>query len=100
MRRSSVHIPLPAVYPNGSSTSSSARRLVAVSDQLRRLARRSWRRPLASFSLGIGGSALAIAHGNPIGAGIALASGLLGLKRQADPASAYLFQAQQGLSRP
>jgi hypothetical protein len=76
--------------------------LADTADQLRRLARRSWRRPLASFSLGIGGSALALAHGNPIGAGLALAGGLLGLKRQADPASAYayLFHAQEGLSRP
>ena len=50
----------------------------------------------SSFGLGIGGSAVALAVGNPVGAGLAFASGLLGLKRQADPASGYtyLFQVQ------
>ena len=75
--------------------------LADAADQLRRIARKSWRRPLATFGLGIAGSAVSIAHGNPIGAGLGAASALLGLRRQSDPASAYtyLFQAQQHLSR-
>jgi Na+-driven multidrug efflux pump len=59
--------------------------------------RKAWRRPLAGFSLGIGGAAVALSVANPIGAAIGFASALLGLKRQADPASAdtYLFRAEQ-----
>lgn len=74
--------------------------LADTADQLRRLARTSWRRPLATFGLGIAGSATALVHGNPIGAGLSAAAALLGLRRQADPASAYtyLFQAQDRLS--
>ena len=74
--------------------------LADMADELRRLARASWRRPLATFGLGIAGSAVTLAFGNPIGAGISAAAALLGLRRQADPASAYtyLFQAQQHLS--
>lgn len=69
-------------------------------DQLRRLARTSWRRPLATFGLGIAGSAVSLASGNLLGAGLAAGSSLLGLRRQADPASAYsyLFRAQDRLS--
>lgn len=75
--------------------------LADTADQLRRLARTSWRRPLASFGLGIAGSAVTLAYGNPIGAGLTAAGALLGLRRQADPASAYtyLFRAQDHLSR-
>ncbi len=74
--------------------------LADAADELRRLARTSWRRPLATFGLGIAGSAVTLAYGNPIGAGLTAAGALLGLRRQADPASAYtyLFQAQQHLS--
>jgi hypothetical protein len=74
--------------------------LADTADQLRRLARRAWRRPLATFGLGIAGSAVSIAHGNPVGAGLSAAAALLGLHRQSDPASAYayLFQAQHQLS--
>jgi hypothetical protein len=74
--------------------------LADTADQLRRLARTSWRRPLATFGLGIAGSAVALASGNPIGAGLTAAGALLGLRRQADPASAYtyLFRAQDRLS--
>jgi hypothetical protein len=71
-----------------------ADRREALSDsaaELGRHARKAWRRPMASFSLGIAGSAVAVATGNPVGAGIAFASGLLGLKRQADPASVYTY---------
>ncbi len=75
--------------------------LADAADQLRRLARKSWRRPLATFGLGIAGSAVAVAVGNPIGAGITAAGALMGLQRRADPASAYtyLFSAQRHLSR-
>jgi hypothetical protein len=74
--------------------------LADTADQLRRLARTSWRRPLATFGLGIAGSAVTLAAGNPLGAGLAAASALLGLRRQADPASAYfyLFRVQDRLS--
>lgn len=77
-----------------------ADRREALSDAASELsghARRAWRRPMASFSLGVGGAAVAVTMGNPIGAGIAFASALLGLKRQADPGSVYtyLFSAQR-----
>ncbi|MFC3690253.1 hypothetical protein [Aquipuribacter hungaricus] len=74
--------------------------LADTADQLRRLARTSWRRPLATFGLGIAGSAVSLAAGNLPAAGITAAGALLGLRRQADPASAYsyLFQAQERLS--
>jgi hypothetical protein len=76
--------------------------LADTADQLRRLARTSWRRPLATLGLGIAGSAVALATGNPISAGLTAAGALLGLRRQADPASAYtyLFRAERQLSRP
>lgn len=69
-------------------------------DQLRRLARTAWRRPLATFGLGIAGGAVSLAHGNPIGAGLSAAAAVVGLRRQADPSSAYayLFRAQDRLS--
>jgi len=74
--------------------------LADTADQLRRLARTSWRRPLATFGLGIAGSAVSLAAGNPVAAGLAAAGAFLGLRRQADPSSAYsyLFQAQDHLS--
>ena len=69
-------------------------------DQLRRLARTAWRRPLATFGLGIAGGAVSLVYGNPIGAGLSAAAAVVGLRRQADPASAYayLFRAQNHLS--
>lgn len=75
--------------------------LADTADELRRLARTSWRRPLATFGLGIAGSAIALGSGNPAGAGLTAASALLGVRRRADPASAYtyLFRAQEQLSR-
>jgi len=75
--------------------------IVDAADELRRLARKAWRRPLASFGLGIAGSAVALSLGNPIGAGISASAALLGLQRRADPATAYsyLFQVQERLSR-
>ena len=74
--------------------------LADAAGELQRLARASWRRPLATFGLGIAGSAVTLAFGNPIGAGLTAAGALLGLRRQADPASAYtyLFRAQHSLS--
>lgn len=71
-----------------------ADRREALSDaavELNRHARKAWRRQMASFGLGIGGSAVALVAGNPVGAGLAFASGFLGLKRQADPASVYTY---------
>ncbi len=75
--------------------------LADTADELRRLARKSWRRPLASFGLGIAGSAVSLVSGNPIGAALGVASALLGLRRQADPGSVYtyLFRAQDRLTR-
>ncbi|MFD5248431.1 hypothetical protein ACFWIW_28085 [Amycolatopsis sp. NPDC058340] len=75
--------------------------LADAAEELRRLARKSWRRPLASFGLGIAGSAITLASGNPIGAALGAASAFLGLRRQADPGSAYtyLFRAQDRLAR-
>lgn len=74
--------------------------LADTADQLRRLARTSWRRPLATFGLAIAGSAVTLVQGNPVGAGLRSAGALLGLQRRADPASAYtyLFRAQDHLS--
>jgi len=46
--------------------------LADAADQLSRLARTAWRRPLATFGLGIAGGALSLASGNPIGAGLAV----------------------------
>jgi len=55
---------------------------------------------MASFSLGIAGVAVALSVGNLPGAAIAAAGGLLGIKRQADPgtAYAYLFNAERDLA--
>ena len=74
--------------------------LADAADDLRRLTRKSWRRPLPTFGLGLAGSAVTLASGNSIGAGITVASALLGLRWQAEPGSAYtyLFQAQAQLS--
>lgn len=71
--------------------------LADAAAELTKHARTAWRRPMASFSLGIGGAAVALVVGNVPGAGLAFASGLLGLKRQADPSSVYtyLFSAQR-----
>lgn len=68
--------------------------------ELRRLARTAWRRPLATFGLGIAGSAVSLAHGNPFAAGLSAAAAVVGLRRQADPSSAYayLFRAQAHMS--
>jgi hypothetical protein len=61
---------------------------------------KAWRLPLASFGLGIAGSAVSFAGGNVLAAGISAASTLLGLARRSDPGSvySYLFHAQAKLS--
>lgn len=75
--------------------------LADAADQLQRLARKSWRFPLATFGLGIAGAAVSLAQSNRIGAALSAAGGLLGLYRQADPGNAYsyLFRAERQLSR-
>jgi hypothetical protein len=75
--------------------------LADAADELRRTARKAWNRPLATFGLGIAGSAVSLGTGSPIPAGISAGQALLGFKRSAEPGSAYsyLFQAQQQLSR-
>lgn len=73
--------------------------LADSAEALRTVARRAWNRPLAAFSLGITGSAVSIAVGNPAGAAVTVAGALLGLRREADPATAYsyLFKARDEL---
>ncbi|ORB47475.1 hypothetical protein BST43_26000 [Mycobacteroides saopaulense] len=74
--------------------------LADAADDLRRQARKAWRRPLASFSLGIAGSAVTLAGGNVPGAMIGAAAAIVGLGRRSEPGSAYsyLFQAQAKLA--
>lgn len=74
--------------------------LADAADNLRRTARKAWRRPLASFGLGIAGSAVSLAGANPIAAGIGAASALVGIGRRSEPGSvySYLFMAQRQLS--
>jgi hypothetical protein len=75
--------------------------LADTADYLRKLARRSWRRPLATVGIGLAGSAVSFAAGNPAGGALGGIGALLGLRRQADPASTYtyLFRAQDRLHR-
>lgn len=75
--------------------------LADTADALRRLARRSWRRPLATVGIGLAGSAVSFAVGNPVGGALGGVGALLGFRRQADPASAYtyLFRAREQLHR-
>ncbi|GAB3900047.1 hypothetical protein GCM10029964_086850 [Kibdelosporangium lantanae] len=56
---------------------------------------------LSTFGLGIAGSAVSLATGNPIPAALTAAGALLRFRRQADPASAYtyLFCTQKRLAR-
>lgn len=71
-----------------------------AAEELRTKARKAWNRPLAAFGLGITGSAVSVAVGNPLGAAVSAAAALLGLRREADPATvySYLFKAQDDLS--
>jgi hypothetical protein len=74
--------------------------LVDIADNLLQTSRKAWKRPTLALTLGIAGAAVSLASGNPIPAGIAFASALVGFKRQADPGSAYsyLFKARDTLS--
>ena len=75
--------------------------LADAADDLRSFARKSWQRSVASFGLGMSAAAIAWSQGNQLGAGISALGGILGLKRQAEPGSAftYLFDAQRRLAR-
>lgn len=68
--------------------------------ELRRYSMRSWRRPLASLTFGIGGASVSLAHGNPEAAGFALASALAGFRRQKAPGSVYSYVFELGRSFP
>ena len=72
-----------------------------TAEDLKALARSSWKLPLVSFGLGAAGASFAFSQGNLPGAGISLASALLGLKRRSEPATAftYLYDARKGLGR-
>jgi hypothetical protein len=59
--------------------------LADTADQLRRLARKSWRRPLASFGLGIAGSAVTLISGNPVGAALGAAGARSGFVAKPTP---------------
>ena len=85
-----------SIRTNGTERSSTGGKPSPTTRELRRLTRTAWRRPLASFGLGLAGSAVSLAHGNPIAAGLSAAAAVVGLRRQADPSSAYayLFRAQ------
>lgn len=70
--------------------------------QLRRTARRAWRLPLATFSLGALGAAWQLGMGHPVPAALQALGGLLGSLRapaadRVDSAYSYLFEAHQGL---
>jgi hypothetical protein len=69
--------------------------------RLRSAASSAWRKRAGSLVLGVAGSAVSIATGSPIGGGIAAASALFGLTRQADTGSAYsyILQAQRTFER-
>jgi hypothetical protein len=68
---------------------------------LRRAARRGWRQPFASFSLGAAGAVWeAVGKGDVLTALLALGGGIVGAlasARQTAGAYSYLFEAQQGL---
>lgn len=74
--------------------------LTDSAQDLRNKAQKAWNRPLAAFGLGITGSAVSVAAGNPIGAAVTAAGALLGLRREADPATvySYLFRARNELA--
>lgn len=75
--------------------------LADAADDLRRLARTHWRRPLASFGLGLAGAAWSAHQGDFPAALLQLGAGLLGLQGMPDTGSAYsyLFTAQRRLGR-
>jgi hypothetical protein len=59
--------------------------------QLRRTAMRSWRRPLASISLGAAGAVWSAAHGDVISAALSLAAGAIGASEASFDAGAYSY---------
>lgn len=75
--------------------------LADEADRLRRLARKSWHRPLARFGLGAAGAAWSLTEGNIPGALLSLGGGILGALPDKFHSSAYsyLFNAERSLSR-
>jgi hypothetical protein len=75
--------------------------LADAADDLRRRARRYWRKPLAGFGLGVAGAAWSAHQGDYPASLIQLGAGLLSLQGMPDTGSAYsyLFTAQRRLSR-
>jgi hypothetical protein len=73
--------------------------LADAADDLRRLARTYWRRPLAGFGLGAAGAAWSVHQGDFPAALLSLGAGLLSLHGVPDTGSAYsyLFTAQRRL---
>jgi hypothetical protein len=73
--------------------------LADAADDLRRLARTYWRKPLAGFGLGVAGATWAAHQGDFPAALLQLGAGLLGLQGLPDTGSAYsyLFTAQRRL---
>lgn len=66
--------------------------LADLSNDLRKTARRAWRRPLASFSLGAAGAAWTVASQHDVlGAALALAGVVVGLTSNKPQASAYSY---------
>jgi hypothetical protein len=65
--------------------------LADAAAELRKRARTEWRRPMASFALGVAGAGVTLSTGNPAPAVLSFASALLGLRRQADPSTAYTY---------
>jgi hypothetical protein len=75
--------------------------LADLSNDLQKTARRAWRRPLASFSLGAAGAAWTVAsQHDALGAALALAGVVVGLTSDKPQASAYsyIFDARRTLS--
>ena len=74
--------------------------LADTADNLLRMSRKAWNRPMLAVALGIAGSAVSLAAGNLAAAGISAVSALVGFKRQSEPGSAYsyLFRAREELS--
>jgi hypothetical protein len=74
--------------------------LADAAESLRRTARRAWRIPLATFSLGAAGAVWAIGgQADPVAAAVSLATGALGLLHGSPAAGAYscIFDAEHRL---
>ncbi len=70
--------------------------LTDLAAQLRKTARRFWRRP-ASFALSIAGAAWRLSAGDPVGAALGVGAAILGMKGEKTETGAYsyLFSARQ-----